>query len=191
MIDGLLILDRMERAVEKVRERLLRVTALLEAAQVDYAVAGGNAVAAWVATVDEAAVRNTRDVDLLVRQADIERMKGVLEPEGFQYRHVAGVDMFIDRGERSAREAVHLVLAKFRTEAGFELPDVDQAVRFGTFRVLSLEALVKTKLIANRRKDQVHLQDMISLGLIDATWPDRFQPELAARLKAVLDDPEG
>ncbi len=31
-----------------------------------YAVAGGNAVAAWVSRVDEAAVRNTQDVDLLL-----------------------------------------------------------------------------------------------------------------------------
>jgi hypothetical protein len=60
------ILDRMERAVAKVGERLLRATAALNGAGVPYAVVGGNAVASWVATVDEGAVRNTRDVDLLV-----------------------------------------------------------------------------------------------------------------------------
>ena len=38
-------LDRMVRAVEKVRERLLRATAALENAAVPYAVVGGNAVA--------------------------------------------------------------------------------------------------------------------------------------------------
>ena len=58
-------LDRMVRAVEKVRERLLRATAALEKAGVPYAVAGGNAVAVWVTRVDESAVRNTRDVDIL------------------------------------------------------------------------------------------------------------------------------
>jgi hypothetical protein len=35
------ILDRMERAVAKVRERLLRVTAVLNQAGVAYAVVGG------------------------------------------------------------------------------------------------------------------------------------------------------
>jgi hypothetical protein len=50
--------ERMIRAVEEVRERLRRATAALEAAGVPYAVAGGNAVAAWVSRVDEAAVRN-------------------------------------------------------------------------------------------------------------------------------------
>ena len=57
--------ERMIRAVEKVRERLMRATAALEAAGIPYAVAGGNAVAAWVSRVDEAAVRNTQDVDIL------------------------------------------------------------------------------------------------------------------------------
>lgn len=50
----------MINAVEKVRERLLRAAAALEAAGVPYAATGGNAVAGWVSTVDEAAVRNTR-----------------------------------------------------------------------------------------------------------------------------------
>jgi hypothetical protein len=51
--------ERMIRAVEKVRQRLQRAVAALEAAGIPYAVAGGNAVAAWVSRVDEAAVRNT------------------------------------------------------------------------------------------------------------------------------------
>ena len=46
--DGLLALERMERAVLKVRERLLRATSALETAGVPYAVVGGNAVAAWI-----------------------------------------------------------------------------------------------------------------------------------------------
>lgn len=190
-LDGEAILDRMERAVERVRERLLRVTALLERAGFDYAVAGGNAVAAWVSSVDPGAVRTTRDVDLLVREADIARMKEILEPEGYRYRHAAGIDMFFDPGEQSAREAVHLVLARHRTQEGYELPGVEESVRFGSFRVLTLEALVRAKLIANRDKDRVHIRDMISVGLIDDSWPSRYEPELAERLQRLLDDPDG
>jgi hypothetical protein len=62
------ILDRMERAVAKVRERLLRAAAALDQAHVPYAVVGGNAVASWVATVDDGAVRTTRGVHFLVRR---------------------------------------------------------------------------------------------------------------------------
>jgi hypothetical protein len=48
-------------AAEKVEERLRKATRSLDLVGVPYAVAGGNAVAEWVARVDEDAVRNTRD----------------------------------------------------------------------------------------------------------------------------------
>ena len=51
--------------MEKVRERLRRAAAALEKANIRYAVAGGNSVAAWVSRVDEAAVRNTQAIDIL------------------------------------------------------------------------------------------------------------------------------
>lgn len=70
-------------------------------------------------------------------------------------------------------------------------PDVTESEPGDSFRVVSLEALVRMKLVANRRKDQVHLDDMIQLGLIDSTWPARFTPELAARLQNILDTPDG
>jgi hypothetical protein len=58
------------------------------------------------------------------------------------------------------------------------------------FRVLSPEALVRMKLVAFRLKDQVHLQDMIRVGLIDHTWPERFIPVLADRLRQTLANPD-
>ena len=47
------------------------------------------------------------------------------------------------------------------------------------------------KLTSYRRKDQVHLLDMIDVELIDDTWPSRFIPDLADRLQELLDDPDG
>src|SRR5881275_2407823 len=88
------ILDRMERAVAKVRERLLRATAALNQAGIPYAVVGGNAVASWVATVDEGAVRNTRDVDLLVRRSDLPAVTAALEQVGFVADELLDVVMF-------------------------------------------------------------------------------------------------
>ncbi len=75
-------LDRLVLAVEKVRERLLRATAALENAGVPYAVIDGNAVAAWVARVDEAAVRNTQDVDILLRRTELALAQAALEKGG-------------------------------------------------------------------------------------------------------------
>jgi hypothetical protein len=54
---------------------LLRSTAALENVRVPYAVVGGNAVAAWVEQVDQAAARFTQDVDLLIRRCDLMRQK--------------------------------------------------------------------------------------------------------------------
>ena len=64
--------ERMSNAVEKVQQRWLRAASALEKTGIHYAVAGGNAVAAWVSRVDEAAVRNTQDVDIILRRADLE-----------------------------------------------------------------------------------------------------------------------
>ncbi len=79
-------LERVVSAVEKVRRRLLRSAAALNGAGILYAVAGGNAVALWVSRVDEAAVRNTQDVDILIRRADFLKVKKTLESVGFVYR---------------------------------------------------------------------------------------------------------
>ena len=47
------------------------------------------------------------------------------------------------------------------------------------------------KLNSFRRKDQTHLLDMLALGLIDASWLPRLVPEHAARLRQLIDDPDG
>ena len=46
------------------------------------------------------------------------------------------------------------------------------------------------KLMSNRRKDQVHVQDLIGVGLIDPSWLARLPPELADRLKQIFDTPD-
>ena len=37
----------------------------------------------------------------------------------------------------------------------------------------------------------MHVQDFLDIGLIDASWCDRLPPEPAARLRELLDNPEG
>jgi len=192
-IADVLLLDRMVSAVEKVRERLLRAANALEQARVPYAVVGGNAVAAWVASVDEAAVRNTRDVDILLRREDLARASAALEGEGFVYRHVRGVDMFLDGPDTKARDAVHVLFAgeKVHPDDILPTPDISEAEQTAFFRVLSLGALVGVKLNVFRTKDQMHLRDMLDVGLIDETWKAHYPPELAERLQLLIDTPEG
>lgn len=183
----------MARSVEKVRERLQRATAALEAAGIAYAVSGGNAVAAWVSTVDEAAVRTTRDVDILIRREDLPQIIAALEAAGFRYRHAAGIDMFLEATGGKFVDAVHLLFAheKVRDDYVAMTPGVEEFERPHDVRVISLEPLVRMKLTSFRDKDRMHLRDLIAVGLVDATWMQRFQPELAERLQQLLDDPDG
>jgi hypothetical protein len=191
--DGLLALDRWERAVQKVRDRLLRATGALETAGVPYAVVGGNAVMAWVEQTDESAVRATQDVDLALRREDWDRAKAALESVGFIYRHAKSIDMFLDGPDAKARDAVHVVFSgeKVRAEYTEPVPDIGDAASFTSYRVLSLESLVRMKLTSYRDKDRTHLRDMIGVGLIDAAWPQRLPSELASRLQVLLDNPDG
>ena len=196
MADSTGIISPWERALmaaEKVKERLYRGTKALDDAGVPYAVVGGNAVAEWVARVDKEAIRNTRDVDLLIRRLDLPAARTALEAAGFVYHQLLDVDMFLDGPDGSPSGAIHILFAgeKVRPDHAHSAPNLDEAERAVEFQVVTLEALVRMKLLSNRRKDQVHLLDMIGVGLIDATWPGRFPPPLDSRLQELLDDPNG
>jgi hypothetical protein len=186
------ILDRMERAVAKVRERLLRATAALNQAGVPYAVVGGNAVASWVATVDEGAVRNTRDVDLLVRRSDLPAITAALEKVGFVHDELLDVVMFRDGADGKPSEAVHLLFAgeKTRPDHLLPAPEIQTVADPANFRVIALESLIVMKLMSNRLKDKVHIQDLIGVRLIDPSWLPKLPPELAERLKQILETPD-
>jgi hypothetical protein len=187
------LLERMVRAVEKVRERLQRSTAALHTAGIPYAVIGGNAVAAWVSTVDSGAARNTVDVDLLVNRSDFDAVNVALTAAGFVHYDSMDVHMFLDGPVGSPRDAVHLLFAgeKVRHEYHAAAPKLSASKDYDTYKLLELESLVMMKLTSFRRKDQVHLLDMIEVGLLDKSWLDKLQPELAERLQELLDDPEG
>jgi hypothetical protein len=187
------ILERMGRAVEKVQERLHRTAHALDAGKVAYAIIGGNAVAAWVAKIDKGSMRTTRDVDVLVRREDLDAVKTAMDAAGFDFAEVAGVSLFVERPNGQPSEGVHLLFAgeKVKETDPVPAPEITESERGAAFQVLALEALVRMKLVAFRRKDQVHLQDMIRLGLLDATWPARFPDVLAARLREILADPDG
>ena len=191
--------ERMIRAVEKVRERMFRAVQALERAGVPYAVAGGNAVAAWVSRVDETAVRNTRDVDLLLRRMDLPAARKALEGAGFIYRKLASLgtagslEIFLDGPNASARDAVHIVFAveKVKADSPVASPDITESVPGDSFRLVSLDALVRMKLAAFRDKDRTHLRDLIDVSLLGQDWISKLPPELARRLQLILDSPEG
>ncbi len=193
LYEGDALWARIEKAVEVVRDRLNRVSKALNEADVPYAVIGGNAVQFWVAQVDESVVRNTRDVDIILNRSDLPRAIDALSTVGFVFRQAAGVTRFLDGPNSKARDAVHVKFAgeKVREDYPEPVPSIDKLDWMKTARTLPLRELVKMKLTSFRRKDQVHLLDMISIGLIDETWIEFYSTELQTRLRELLNDLEG
>lgn len=146
-----------------------------------------------MAQVDEAAVRTTRDVDILVRPRDLPALRTAMEAAGFHHRFTSGVHMIVESPDASARDAERIVLTgeMVRADDVEPNPDIEPTEIADNFRTLSLETLVRMKLSSNRDKDRVQVRDMISLGLMDATWPARFPAELGRRLQQLPDDPKG
>jgi 8-oxo-dGTP pyrophosphatase MutT (NUDIX family) len=186
-------LDRVFAAAEDVRQRLLRATRTLQDAGVPFAVAGGHAVASWVTRADKAAVRATQDVDLLVRRQDFAAARQALEQAGFHYAEVLNVPVFLDAPDASPRDAIHLVFADEILKPGEEVPTpgVEESEEAEDYRIVNLDALVRMKLTSFRRKDQVHLQDLIQVGLVDQSWLTRVDDRLRDRLQELIDDPYG
>jgi hypothetical protein len=189
---------RMNDAVESVRRRLASAATILGESGIPYAVVGGNAVAAWVSRVDEAAVRNTRDVDILLRRSDLPAAIRAFEAAGFVHRRIASLgqsghmDVFLDGPEGRVRDAIHILFASERPLPDSLEPnaDVTESEVTAGIKLISLPALLRMKLAAWRDKDRVHLRDLASVGLIDPTWLDRFDGELRRRLEHVLATPD-
>jgi hypothetical protein len=176
-------------ALDDVTDRLERICAALAKASVPYALVGGQAVALWVATRDPAAVRTTKDVDILLRREDLPRARAAALPVRLEYFEVMGVGMFLDQADPNPRCGVHIVWAGERVRPHYESasPTIDQRETLaGDVSVVSLAGLVAMKLQANRDQDRVHLRDMIDVGLVARDLLQRLPKPLAARLEVLL-----
>lgn len=180
-------LDQIMKAVEGVRERLHRATAALTAAKVPYAVVGANAVAAHVARVDAAAVRNTPNVDVLIRRHKADAAREAVERVGFIYQGPAGAGIFHDGECGSPRSRLLFVPAcEILRDTDFEAaPAVSESEEINGRSVVSLMPLARMKLVQCRLIDRVHLHDLIDVGLIDQTWPARLPPAFGGALAAI------
>jgi len=178
-------------ALDDVADRLTRITGALRTTNVPFALVGGQAVALWVATRDPAAVRTTKDVDLLIRREDLGRARAAAHAVEMDYFETMGVGMFVDRKDPNPRHGVHLVWAGEYVRSGELLPSPgleDRTTLAGGYDVVSLAALVKMKLTANRDQDRVHLRDLIDVGLVERDLLAEMPEELAVRLKTLLDE---
>jgi hypothetical protein len=180
-----------QMALDDVTDRLERITGALTAAGVPHALVGGQAVALWVATRDPAAVRTTKDVDLLLQKGDLPAAKKAARSVGMEYCEILGVGMFLEASDPNPRKAVHLVWAdeKVRPEYALPSPAVDSRLELEPGKsVVALADLVTMKLMANRDQDRVHLRDMIDVGLVNRRMQVKLPPELSQRLDDLLTD---
>jgi hypothetical protein len=175
-------------SLDDVTRRLRRITAALVEKSVPHAIVGGQAVALWVATREPAAVRTTKDVDVLIRRDDLPSARAAALSAGMDYFEVLGVGMFLERDDPNPRSAVHLVWAGEKVRPEYELPSpaVEQRQEISGIQAVSLPGLVLMKLQSNRDQDRVHLRDMVDVGLVGRELLDSLPPSLAERLDALL-----
>jgi hypothetical protein len=178
-------------ALDDLTARLNRICAALRDHSVPFALVGGQAVVLWVSTRDPAAVRTTKDVDILLERGDLPRARAAARTAEMDYFEVMGVGMFLDRDDPNPRHAVHLVWAgeRVRPENELPAPPVDERQELSPgMPVVSLAGLVRMKLSAYRDRDRVHLTDMIEVGLVGREMLAGLTPELARRLEVLLSE---
>jgi hypothetical protein len=173
--------------MERLLERLRRFHAVLSGAGIAYRVVGGMGVFIHVFERNPEQARLTADVDVGIAREDLDRITQAAEQNGFRFRHVAGVDMFVDADQPLARAAVHLI---FLNEKVFEddlepVPSSEPVRTQEGVPIAPVVDLVHMKLTSYRLKDQVHIQDLDHAGLITPEIEHTLSAPLLARLKEV------
>ena len=182
------LFEAYDKHLEQLTEIGARVCGALEAAEIEYRIIGGLAVFYYVVARDPLLARLTKDVDLAVNRADLDRIAAAVRPHGLEYRHVAGVDMIVDSERPKARSVVHLIFVgeKVRPEYILPVPDLSTPERNDEgYLLIPIADLLKMKLTSLRLADKTHVADMDKVGLITPAIEQQLPPALLARLQQV------
>jgi hypothetical protein len=173
-----------EARVEQLFDLAGLVEQIFTSAHLEYRIVGGLATYLYVEEVDPDAGRLTKDIDIAIRREDLQKVASAARQFGLEHRHVAGVDMLVKAGQPSARRAVHLVFSgeKVRPEYPEAAPELGPYRRIMGLRLISLADLVRMKLTSFRAKDEAHLKDLDSAGLITPEIETGLSSALAERL---------
>ena len=193
LVPGRISLERVEQAAATVRQRLLLATSALGAAHVPYAVAGDWCTCYWIASADKGAVRGCVDVEIILRRSEFARAKEALQVAGLHYKGTASKSQFLPDANARDRDGVDVFYAMERVvpEQVEPTPDVIESESGAEFCVLTLDAIVRLSLSRGRTLDQVHVRDLIDVGLVDASWLAMLPKSLISRLQHLLDTPNG
>ena len=149
--------ERFERVIDLMEAMRVDVEDVLSQLEgLDYAICGGVAVAYWVTGRKP----TVRELDLLIREEDLEEARDRLREIGCRVGGYGGVDLatvVVNCGSLK----VDLIVA----EKAWEQDGLDMAVRVGDVRVLRPEFLIMMKLKSAREKD---VEDIVLLlGKVD------------------------
>ncbi len=178
-------------AENDVQTRLERFTDAMDKNHVPYALVGGQAVALWVGSRDQSMIRTTKDVDALLDKKDLPAARAAARSIGMHFYELMGIGMFLEDDAPSPKHAVHLIWAgePASPRSVADAPLIDDRIDFGQGRwVVTIPALVRMKLDANRAHDLTHLRDMIDVGLIDRSILSQLPEALHARITPLLDE---
>jgi len=151
---------------------LERIAIPLKSEEIPYELIGGVAVMVHVNGADSSAVRNTKDVDIMVHKADLDRIIEAAGQHGFTFDHIR----LVCTGEK-VRPNQAIPNPPLRPEH-HSILGVDVAV-------ISVSDLVQMKLSNNRDIDRVHVDDMDQVGLITREVEKALPPNLAKRLEEI------
>jgi hypothetical protein len=128
-----------------------------------------------------------------LNESDLEQATAALSQVGFVRDRVMDVIVFLDGPDGKPSQGIHILLAGRKVKESYisASPQVDQSQMIDGKRIVNLTELIRMKLNSFRDKDRTHLRDMIQVGLIDPTWPERLELELGLRLQELMNDPEG
>lgn len=144
-------------------DELHAIAAALDRAGIDYAVCGG------VAVTMHGATRSTKDLDLLVRPADLPRIIELVRPLGYAF---PALPMTFDPGTPRERHVqriskldgtAHLVLDLILAQSAFAGALDDRVVLelpTGRLAVVSRATLVRMKTLAGRPQDLADLEKL-------------------------------
>lgn len=176
-----------EKRVKQLFELAELVEKAFSSAGLDYRVVGGLAAYLYVEEAAPDAGRLTKDIDIVVRREDLEKIAKAVEPFGLQYRHAAGVDMLVQKGQPSARRAVHMVFTgeKVRQEYLEPAPEMGTGRTIQGVRLVPLADLIRMKLTSFRLKDKMHVKDLDDVGVITPEIEAGLSPIFLERLEQI------
>lgn len=188
--NGELVNTSFEQDLFRLLSILERISSAFTVAGIPHELIGGLGVLVHVEEAAPEQARLTRDVDLLVRRADLARIKETAANAGFRFRRIAGVDLLTFGETESARNAVHLRFSEeqVRPDDVTATPSIapeSKDLHGATILVAPVADLLRMKLTSFRLKDQVHVQDLLAANLITPAIEQSLPPTLHARLQQV------